>query len=251
MAIFADLGVFGSSSSLENEIEVLKSRRILGSVIDELDLLKEYLSIGERTGFQSREFYQERPIDLVLYDSVEFESAHARIDIKDRQKFVIQCIIDDIEQEKIDGVFGKQFNTCFGKTIVNLTPFFDQEFHGRAFDVILHKHEDHIAFMREDLKVETVNKDATVLKITYEGPVKDKNEAIINELIRQHELDKIADKNKVAEKTSSFIEERMKYVSGELSEVDMKNLSFKNENKLIDVETNAQSSLGKETEIEA
>ena len=46
MAIFEDLGVFGSSSSLENEIEVLKSRRILGSVIDELDLLKEYLSIG-------------------------------------------------------------------------------------------------------------------------------------------------------------------------------------------------------------
>ncbi|MGY8927889.1 MAG: hypothetical protein ACKVJC_11435, partial [Flavobacteriales bacterium] len=74
-----------------------------------------------------------------------------------------------------------------------------------------------------------------MLSIKTKGPSIKKNNAIINELIYQYEIDQANDQNELAENTRSFIEKRMEYITKELSDVDNANLQFKKENGLIDV----------------
>ena len=63
LAAFEDLGIIGggSSNNPENEIEILKSRKIIGKVVDELDLEVSYFTEGR---VKQSEEYTNKPISI-------------------------------------------------------------------------------------------------------------------------------------------------------------------------------------------
>ena len=76
MAVFSDLDLFGSSGNLENEIEILKSRKLASTVAKKLQLNKKYIIKGSVTGFHAHEYFENSPIkinhsinDSLLYTS--------------------------------------------------------------------------------------------------------------------------------------------------------------------------------------
>jgi len=63
---------------------------------------------------------------------------------------------------------------------------------------------------------------------------------VVNNLIKQHNADAIADKNQVSKNTAEFINERIKYITSELSDVEQEAEAFKAKNRLVDVESEAK-----------
>jgi len=65
----ADLGIVGTGSinNTDNEIEILKSRKIIGAVVDSLHLQEGYFTLGK---VKSSEKYKNAPFKVVLNDSV-------------------------------------------------------------------------------------------------------------------------------------------------------------------------------------
>ena len=59
---FEDLTIFNKGLFIENEKSILQSRRLMATVVKDLDLRKEYRRIGNYTGLRKAEVYKKTPI---------------------------------------------------------------------------------------------------------------------------------------------------------------------------------------------
>lgn len=64
LSAFSDLGMLSNiKSNVDNEVEVIKSRTIIESTINELELNTIYLNLGR---VKSEEFYKSSPIKVIV-----------------------------------------------------------------------------------------------------------------------------------------------------------------------------------------
>lgn len=252
LSLFKDLGILGSNSNLNNEIEIITSRIILQKVVQNLNLQTQYFSDNSTTGIKKLELYYQNPYDLIIIDSIRTnKTLLLNTRIIDQNTIEVTCVIDDealLTNQTVK--FNQVLDLTIGKVAFHKTSNFSKAKDGDKYEIKYAPFENVLQNLASNVTVSSVNKEASVLSIEYKGPIKEKNENIVNELILIHEQDRLNDKNDIAKKTSSFIDERMKIISEELSAVDNKNLEFKQKNQLIDVQTDAETSLEKEVAIE-
>jgi len=250
MAIFDDLGLTGGSSNLENEIQILKSRKLTELVVKKLKLHKSYVVRGQRSGFKAADVYLDSPIKIehALEDSLLYgQDTGFDLTILDENSFVLS----ELKGEEFGVVkFGEQVTTSVGTVVISKTENFDVKHVGFDYVVTISSLRSAITSLQQQLNVEKINKESKILLISLKGEVIQKNNDIIDEFIFQHGIEEIKDKNEIAENTRDFIRERMLFISRELSEVDSASLIFKMENNLIDVNVNSQLLLEKENKIE-
>ncbi|WP_338875987.1 polysaccharide biosynthesis tyrosine autokinase [Spirosoma sp. SC4-14] len=79
--------------------------------------------------------------------------------------------------------------------------------------------------------------------MSLEETVPDKGEAILNQLISEYNKEAIVDKNKEANNTLNFIEDRLALISGELSTVEKEVELYKSTQGITDLSTQAQTFL--------
>jgi tyrosine-protein kinase Etk/Wzc len=250
LSVFKDLGIMSGSENLDNEIEVFKSRTLLEAVARKLKLNYNLQLIGDKTGFVRAEIYEDAPIEIIPLgpDSLYYDKESAfEITLVDNHEYRI-----DGETDTYSGKFnyGAIIRTKAGKFIINSTKELNQKWFNKTILLSILPMSDVVSNLQKEIAVEAVNKDAMVLSISLKGPQIQKNNDIINELISQHELDGINDKNKVATNTSKFIDERMKFITVELSEVETEGQQYKSKYKLVDVKSDAEVYLTKESETE-
>ena len=250
MAIFEDLGLSGGSSNLENEIQIFKSRKLIELVVKKLELTKRYVIRGERSGLKSSEVYTKTPIQINhgLDDSLSFvKPISFDVTLRNDSTF---------ELSEINGVdfglvrFGEAVNSSRGPVVFTKTTAFNGTHINLEYVVSITPLSNAITALQKGLSVEAINKDAEILLISLNGSVIAKNNAIINDLIFQHELEEIKEKNEITENTRDFIKDRMLFISKELSGLDNASLRFKTEHNLIDVGINTQLLLEKDSDIE-
>jgi len=125
LAAFEDLGIIGggSANNPDNEIKILKSRKIIGRVIDTLNLNISYFHRGR---IRSVELYKKsNPIvfELINLDPLFIEKDTSFvISIMGKNKFQLK----DTEEENITThVFGDSIVTSIGSFKVNLNETYD------------------------------------------------------------------------------------------------------------------------------
>ena len=82
---------------------------------------------------------------------------------------------------------------------------------------------------RSRVNVSAVDKNSSVLNLTLTDAIKIKAEDILNELVKQYNIDAIKDKNIVSEKTKDFIEDRLQSIGSNLGVIqdNVKNYKIK------------------------
>jgi tyrosine-protein kinase Etk/Wzc len=250
MDLFKDLGIMGGSSNLENEIEIFSSRTLLTCVAKKLKLNYTLELIGDRSGIIRGEIYEKAPItfEVIGSDSLLYEKKGA---------FEIEFLnADEYEVSVYDGKslgkypFGAVVKSPIGRFIINKTPELKQAWFSRSVLMRISPMDAVVSELQKSISVESASKEAMVLNIGMKGVNIDKNNAIINELIAQHEIDALMDKNEVASNTSAFINERMKFIASELSTVEDEGQDYKTRYKLVDVASDAAIYLNKESETD-
>src|SRR5690606_2207017 len=247
LSAFEDLGIFKGKANIDNEIEILKSRSLMTKVVEELKLNVRYYSKGRPI---EHERYFDTPIKITYTpsDSNHVFEGNWLIEAKNKQEFVLKD-----EEENVLGTyfFGKPIKVENGIVMFTTTSYFSDTYVEENFRVIVQPVNLVVDAYVKNIQIEPVNKNANAIVISLLDPLPKKAAAIIDNLIKQHSLDAIADKNEVSENTAEFINERIKFISEELSEVEGEQEDFKADHKLVDVESEAKLFLETGTESEA
>ena len=227
LAAFEDLGIIGgSANNTDNEIEILKSRRIIGLVVDSLKLNVRYSVLGRV--IESEVYKHSNPIKF------DFSQNTNPLNTDIDTTFFISPI-NDISYHLLDAdnntigefSFGETVETGFGEFEV----FKNKNFTGNKFlqpiRVSVAPKYLVIDSYREGINIEPVNKNSSVLHLTLNGAVRKKTEDVLNEIIKQYNFDAKVDKNQVAEKTKDFIDGRLKKVQSDLYLIDKEVKEFK------------------------
>jgi capsular exopolysaccharide synthesis family protein len=244
ISAFQDLGIISSKNNLENEIEILKSRSLMKRVIEELNLNISF-------------FIERSPLDLELYRASPIEIRFMPNDtgFTNKSASFSYARISDSEFElnfkgrKTKHLYGKMVNIGFGVfSVLPTEP--SNPYKNLKINVQIQPYSSIAAIYSLKLKVEPVNSKSNVIRISLRDPVRSKGTDVLNSLIRQYREDAIEDKNQVSINTSEFINDRIRFITAELSDVENKAETFKTRFNFVDIPAETELYLSNESDIE-
>ena len=239
--VFSDLDIFKSSKNISNEIEVLKSKDLMHRVLQELSL---HASFYEEGRVKSTEVYgRSLPIKLIIreLDSAAYNKV-VILHIKNNNSFELEG-----EEGEPNAVhqFGQEISKPYGTFTVIAQAGIEEK---KQVKIQFHDIRKLANQYNSQLTVAPVNKEASVLTLSLNSPVPEKGIDIIEKLIEVYNEEAIEDKNLVAANTISFIDERLEYLTAELTTVEKDVEAYKRKNKLTNVSADASLYLERASE---
>ena len=236
-----------SKVNIDNEIEVIKSHRILELVALNLNLNTTYFSEGN---IVSSELWKNKPFKVIWLDP--------------KESVYNKKLSFSIEIEK------NGYKIASGDTISNQLFQFGQRntFSGQSFILAI---EDKsvakkningkftvkripLAFVVENLtnsiQVASTAKTSEVLNLVISGGNQDKSEDILNSVVAIFNQDGVTDRQLVSQRTIDFVNQRFVYLSTELDSIESQKQIFKKENNLSFLPADAQATVAKKSLVE-
>ena len=234
-----------SKINLENEIEILKSYRILSQVVNELHLDISFYEVGnvKTRRIWAPPFQITRHIAADSLNSskpylIEFKEGGVTITDVNEQVYTPNLKEPDQPTE------GLPFNI---KMVQGIDPVF---YEGITYKAVLNPLKSTVLTLAKDLQILSTSKDSEILSLTLESESMDLNEAILNTLIEKFNQDGVLDRQLVSQRTLNFIDERFLYLGQELDSIEGGKEDFKRSNSLSYIEADAGMSLQRKSETE-
>ncbi|VXC55728.1 MULTISPECIES: GumC family protein [Chryseobacterium] len=245
MSVISELGGIGGmgTNSVDNEIEILKSKKLMLSVVRELALETNIYSKGK---IKETELYKETSPFLVRIISEKKKAQYPQKEVIARIKGNKIIIESESFKKNIQADFNRSVTMPFGVVMFQKNPKFKYsatEKSSEEYKLQFMSGMDRARYYLSKLNVSLVQKEATVLKISITDPIPDKSVDILDKLAVNYNREAILDKNSEAQKTASFIDERINLISKELGNVESQKEDFKLRNNIADIQTEAELSL--------
>lgn len=248
-------GVITSTQSIDNEIEVLRSKTILKEVVNNLEL---YITYYDEDEFPKKELYQTSPVivNLTAQEADKLPGS-ALLAMKLSPEGVLDVNLK---------VGLKEYNQRFEKLPAVLPT--DAGTFGFALKDSLsggqmegHKGERHIRAVvsrpfgvakgyQEALSIAPTSRTTSVAVVSLMNTNIQRARDFINKLMEMYNRNTNNDKNEVAEKTREFINERIKIIDEELGSTEDKLEAFKRNAGLTDISSDAQLAVSGNAEYE-
>ncbi len=243
--------LFGASGNVDDEIFVISSHSLYRDVIRDLGLNKTHYV---KLGFLKKQLsYPDFPIDIKFYENIA-DTLSASL------KFKVEVNEDgttDINVKDEHGKIGKvkdvklpyTFNTPYGDFVVETTEYFPkgQEISSTILVTGYHAAAEDYA---EDLYSEIGNKKTNVIELAYNTPNTDMGKALLSQIITRYNERGIREKNAQGQKTAEFIEQRIALLGSNLESTEKDIQSFKENQDLVDLETEVIYQTTKRGELE-
>ncbi len=231
-ALLQELGAIQETKNIENELQILKSQTLMEEVVRELNLGIRYFAVGR---VKNEEMYGNSYVRLDSFKLSQGESA----------SLDIQCV-DATHFELIEGKnrsrqpFGQWITNAQGSfwiTRDKLHPMLDQ---GHAI-IQIQSAEVVARSYIEVLLVKPMSYYSSVLEMKLREPIARRAADVLNKLVEVYNNAAATDKNKVSENTIQFIDQRLLYLTEELSTVEGGVQQYKQRNQIA---TNIESGVG-------
>ena len=235
-----------SSDGVDNEIEVLKSKKLMTTVIKDLGLETDIYVPGF---FKDTEVYgKTSPIIVKIISEKEtlkpVKPVHLTIN---GDKLILNS--DDIGS--INSSFNKLISLKNANIIILKNKKYVADAKKAVNELILNVSslESKTNNYQEKLTAALANKKVSVIKLSMNYPNVDKAKDIINKLVEVYNADAVNDKNAESRKTAEFIEERIANVGRDLGNVELQKEQFKKANQITDLAVEGE--IGLKTSAEA
>jgi capsular exopolysaccharide family len=228
-------------NSIENEIEILKSKKLIEQVVKDLGLTAE---VYQEAAFTKKELYKDTsPVIInVIGEKKDASDEQKKLDILLEIKGSELILSSDKMSDVIRTTYNKTISLPNANIIIQKNP----DYKGEKIEELLLKvynTERIVNYYREILSIAPKDKDATVIGITLDLPIKAKTQDFLNKLVVVYNQDAINDKNSESKKTKDFIDERIAIIAKELGDVENEKQSFKTENQITDIATETKINL--------
>jgi tyrosine-protein kinase Etk/Wzc len=229
--LLEEVGAISSLKNIENEIQVLKSRSMMREVVDRLQLNIKYESQGRvRIG----ELYKRSP---VLVDSFQVQPKlnSTRLEIEPAGD---QVLIRQGDLELGTAPFDSLFQCSLGVFRFRRNP--PLPFNGKLYISFLDP-DPITRYYAAQINARRIGEYSTVLELSLRDPVPEKAADILNTLTATYNSFSVREKNQKWFNTYAFINDRLTYLTAELSEVEGNVEQFKRRNTLPSgIETDVQ-----------
>ncbi len=242
LGALGDIGMLGNNfNTVENEIEILTSRRLMSQVVADLNLNVKYFNEGN---IKTSEIFQSTPFEVVVVEAAEKIGS---------RRFYVQMLnngLIEFWQEDADNTtrvalnnpiaIDEELTVMFKATNWKLDNAQEENL---DYLIKVYPFEATVINYTDKLNAQQSVKRGSVIDLSMTDPVPSKAAAILNQLIEAYNEDAIADKNLVAQNTVDFIEDRLASIELSLDSVEIKKERFKRENNLSDIVAEATLNL--------
>lgn len=235
---FASLGFGGGANNVYNEMLTFMSPAVMMQVVKNLDLDMSYTKKGFPHGttlYGSNLPFTVEFLDLDPMMGGQFIAEVSPDGKMKLKKFILRTLEG---KEKLDGEVMVPTRFCTVKTPLGKVRFSpNPKFSGESYD------EEEKIVVRcdgvlstteaytEALKVEIADRDAQVINLSIKDVSTERADDVLNMVLDVYTKDWMADKERVSQATSDFIDRRLDLLVGELGSVDNNIADFK-KNKL-------------------
>lgn len=246
MLLLQDLGLTAGKNNIDNEIGVFKSPDLVTKIVISQELYTSYHR-DSRLNFYNPELYKNAPL-YVRLENVKPDSISTHISITfSKSGNGFKAVADYTLNGETKSEKG-EITTLPGYLNFAIGKFYVAKQEGIEFgdgDLVV-EIQNPASVARgiiRNLSVTPSTKQSSLLELTLKIENRKKGEDILNALVAEYNKDAIADKNMVAYNTAVFIEERLKDIAKELGEVEVQVESFRKENQITDIPTQATAYL--------
>lgn len=239
---YSDLGLLNGlgSGSMEKEIAILNSKRLMENVVRALNLNIQYFIEGK---VHTIEIYKDLPFSFLVLQLNE-----ERLRKRGPSIFRIMPIesnkgiklVDVGTETVIHSENGNTFSVGFAE--IAISPH--EEFNLRNFpEGIVLRFSDVGQIAAQYLGRVTLHQpkeSSPVIKVSINDEVSEKAKDILDQLIFEFNKDAIDDKNLIAGNTADFINDRLAIINKELDSVETGKEEFKEDNRLTDIQAESQ-----------
>ncbi len=244
LSMLSDLSGLGgmSTNSIDNEVEVFKTKKLMNAVVEDLNLQVHVL---QKNGLLTTELYNESaPVIVKVVNEKVYKEPVEPLELS---------IAGDKLTLQSDG-FSNPITTTFNKLInlpyANIMILKNKDYNARKYPMegqlllAYEPMEKRVTEYQKKMSIDLANKDVTVIDLILKYSNVEKAKQMVKKLIDAYNEDAIADKNSESQKTKDFIDERIAIIAEELGAVEGEKERFKTINRIADLETEAQLNVG-------
>lgn len=260
------VGLINSRNNLETEIGILASFNLARQTVKSLDLGITYHS---KELMRSKEWYGYFPF-VVDVDSAHWQLMDVPIFITftgentysikvGGDKYNLYKPEDEgyrwVEKKfeaELTGTFGEMAEHDFFKFSIQVDPNARNapEFRGKTLFFMMHDTDGIATGYKNKLVVEPVNDDASIIQISTQGTVVQKEVDYLEAICKTYIQIKLAERNQIAENRIKFIENQLNNISDSLRNAESILEDFRVEEKAVDLGITATNALAQLQELE-
>ena len=252
METFANMG-FRSSTSTYNEIYAFRAPETTIETARRLKLNIEYSQAGK---FHPTTLYGTTVPAYAEFCDIDIEGkAGFDIEIRPDSTFCMFNFQGETStgERSVEGKFTSDSLTFAATPIGTIALTLNPKYRVRKPVVYSVKHiglnnatQKHISKLHYSIKEED---KSNMISIAINDHSIERADDILRTVVDIYNENWIKDKNKAAKETKTFIDTRLKYVSGELDKIESDISAFKSDNLLPDIEAQSEIQLAKEREL--
>lgn len=224
---FGDFGMgdmFGGNSDTEDEIEALKSKNLIRTIIRSNDL---YLRVEKKELLRNVLYYKDAPIQMAVSDMDMLVDTTLTMKVLSPTQVEIKNGKDSTFTYKL----GTSMPFIDGTLLITAT---EQLETGDKYTLIFREVERMVEDVSANLSIIQIKKTNAVT-VTYRDAIKQRGIDFVNDLIDEYNAVQVGYDRRTGEKTMEFITDRLDVINEELLTIESDAELFKRDNELTDI----------------
>ena len=242
-AIFADLASMKAIPSVDNEMFILSSKRLMEMVVDTLDLNINYSYSGK---VRTYDLYGRSPFIVEFPNGLDWQGLSLEVVPMDSGRMKLTNFRLAGQEEADPAIVwttpGQDVVTPVGIVRVSPTAYYNT-FIGRTIDVRKSALEQTALRYKNALNVSLAKKESSIIQLSINDIIPQRAEDVLNSLMQAYDDDVKADKNIVLEITKDFISQRINDVTAELESIDQAAQSYSERHNVVDLSSQTALSM--------
>lgn len=226
--VFQEIDFMTGLNSVDNEVELLKSRTLMEKTVASMQLNATYFVEG---AVKKTEVYQSRLPFRLTAQNFDYTTKEKSIWFEPVDSVSFQL---EFRNKKSHHFYGDTINLPLGNLIFARSADYYKNSNARIL-VEFMTFDNAVKQFQDRLHVAPTNKTVSTIDITLSDPVPERGQGIVNTLLSIYDKMNTEDKNRIADSTISFIDDRLAVVSIELSTVEGSIQNFRESNNLTDI----------------
>ena len=225
--------LMGVKSNVDNEAEVLKTRVLVEKLIRDLQLNATFYKVGNIRDVELN-YAPFLIYDIVIPDSLKqtkvYISKITNEGFTINYKNPLTSISDKRKVKYGERIFLPQVGKFRFEKNINYNEELKEE-----YVLKLEAVDERVDNLRENINIGVTSSDVSTIDLSLQYPVPSKGERILTKLIENYTTQNIREKNRIADSTITFIDNRLVLVGQELGNIEGNIQKFKQVNKLADL----------------
>ncbi len=232
-----------SGASVANEVYILSSYLIMKQVAKDLKFDVLYTLDGR---LRDESLYDNRPFTITFEESDTMHVSVFTVKVlNEKEVRIFDCAVSDLAGVEFDETvkLGQRVNSPMGVFTIEAEPDYIADYVDKNIFVSHIDEKMATNYARSHVSTSEFSKMSSLVVLTCTDTNTKRAEDILSATLDAYRRSIVEDKNRLAQSTADFIDERIELISRELNEVESSMANYKQSNNIVDISSNAQAFL--------